>query len=1373
MNPLTIKIPGWLLALALLLPVYTAQAEDEAPAIIEVAELEREEPVDFEKEILPLLKKSCLACHNEAEAYSDLVLETPQTILKGGALGAAVVPGKGDESLLLQVAARREEPIMPPEDNDVGAPALTPEELGLIKLWIDQGATGEVSGQSAPLAWQPLPSGINPIYAVAVTPDGQYAACGRANQIFIYHVPSGQLVERLTDPNLVEAGLYENAGVAHLDIVQSLAFSPDGKTLASGGYRVVKLWKRPDSPMTAEPLVLDYVPRLTAVSPDGKLLATADDAGHLRIVTQGEESKSIELVGHQGTPVALQFTPDGQALIAASADGSLRVWNSTDGRLQSRVDTPAPIAAMSLSADGQQMLAAGSDAKLRSLSVPNSGVRQLLAATHFSVATASPDGKWLALGNTDGSVRTLSLGDGSELKSWKAHEGAVTALAFGADSGGLLTASEDHQLKLWKTGDWSQTSSVELADRLPSAACSLPGARKFAVGDSQGRVAIWNADTMDAPATLIEGVESAEPTAKIVAMAASGDAATLYVANGSSVRAFATGSREPRYTIDGPGEVNAMALSPDGAVLATAGQDQQIRLWNTADGKPAAQPVLAGFDAPVTSVAFVNSGQIVAGATNGRVLVLDVATGIASQAFAQHQGNVAFAGVIAGEPPQAVTGAQGHSFMQWPLLPHHVATLPSANVAALVPLSGEGMQVVVANKEGLAQQWDLLAGAVVKEYQHGSPITAAAASGDGARLATAGEDQVVRLWNMADGAALAEIRGDQRANREQARLATIVSVAKTKDDAAKKQLEEASKTLEERVAALDTANKERDTAIAAAQAAQTADEKAKAEKATAEKLVADTDAASKAAVEAKTASDAVVQKTTEAATVANETATAAVTAHDQLAAALQSATAAAEKAKAASEAAPEDKQLATLHAAANKTLEGVKGLIAPAMESRQAAEKLAAEKKAAADTAVANQKAAEAKVTETAAAAKEAADKLAAATKAAEESQKALADATAKKDTAERAAGDGEASRARAERLLGTAKEKSAETGAFLASQNELAEAANQEASAGQTVVLSLAFSPDGKQLAAAGENGLVQTYRADNGGPTGVFSGHEAAVTSIEFLDAGRLVSTAADKSIKTWDLTAHWTLAGQIGPPQDTPTAFENSPLSDRVLAIDFSPDGNFLITGGGEPSRSGELKLWNVADGSLKQEYVDAHSDTVFGVAFSDDSRYLATASADKFVKVFDVNSGAEVRSYEGHTHHVLGVDWQYDGTILASCGADNVVKVWNFDTGEQQRTIGGYGKQATSITFVGQAGETLTSAADKTVRLHTVGDGKNVRNFGGGTDYMYSVDVTEDGNLVVGGGADSVLRLWTKGDGKAVASFAPPTESETSEQASVAK
>jgi len=96
-------------------------------------------------------------------------------MLKGGELGPAIVPGKASESLLFQSAIHDSDSEMPPKGNKVGAVNLSPEELALLKLWIDQGAkAGEKKAQQ--IAWQPLPPGLNPIYAVAMSPGGELVA---------------------------------------------------------------------------------------------------------------------------------------------------------------------------------------------------------------------------------------------------------------------------------------------------------------------------------------------------------------------------------------------------------------------------------------------------------------------------------------------------------------------------------------------------------------------------------------------------------------------------------------------------------------------------------------------------------------------------------------------------------------------------------------------------------------------------------------------------------------------------------------------------------------------------------------------------------------------------------------------------------------------------------------------------------------------------------------------------------------------------------------------------------------------------------------------------------------------------------------------
>src|SRR6188474_928665 len=115
-----------------------------ACAALPVSDIKREAPVDFAREIYPVLKRNCLACHNATKAKAGLNLETPQLILKGGETGAGAVTGRGADSLILKFAAHMDDEAMPPPDNKVNAVNLTTDELGLLKLWIDQGLKGTV-----------------------------------------------------------------------------------------------------------------------------------------------------------------------------------------------------------------------------------------------------------------------------------------------------------------------------------------------------------------------------------------------------------------------------------------------------------------------------------------------------------------------------------------------------------------------------------------------------------------------------------------------------------------------------------------------------------------------------------------------------------------------------------------------------------------------------------------------------------------------------------------------------------------------------------------------------------------------------------------------------------------------------------------------------------------------------------------------------------------------------------------------------------------------------------------------------------------------------------------------------------------------------
>ena len=128
----------------------------------DIAEVKLDRPTDFATDVLPIFRRNCIACHYGKDAEGELILESPVTILKGGESGPAIDLKTPDKSLLLQAAARKKKPHMPPKKNKVGASPLTPKELGLLRLWIKEGAKGAARIAPKPLKWLAPPADWNP-----------------------------------------------------------------------------------------------------------------------------------------------------------------------------------------------------------------------------------------------------------------------------------------------------------------------------------------------------------------------------------------------------------------------------------------------------------------------------------------------------------------------------------------------------------------------------------------------------------------------------------------------------------------------------------------------------------------------------------------------------------------------------------------------------------------------------------------------------------------------------------------------------------------------------------------------------------------------------------------------------------------------------------------------------------------------------------------------------------------------------------------------------------------------------------------------------------------------------------------------------------
>ncbi|MDR3637881.1 MAG: hypothetical protein P4L84_29015 [Isosphaeraceae bacterium] len=435
--------------------------------------LARGAEIDFYRDVYPVLKSNCIACHNKTTTKAALNMETPEAMRKGGDSGEGLVPGNGAESLIFQAAAHIGDVEMPPKGNKSGALSLTASELALLKAWIDQGAKSSVQ-QARQVVWQPLPPGVHPIYSVALTRDGRLAACGRANEVFVYDLATRQLVTRLADESLSKPG---SPGTAHRAIVQSVAFSPDGMRLASGSFREVKIWRRENVPVTTrkgDPALGAVVSELAA---DGKRLVCADKQGALQVIDAGD-GKVLKTIATaiQGSITLLSLSPDATQAAVYGTDGSLSLWSLADGQRSARKEGLAGVRTLAWTRDGKAVATGGDDKVVRIWPVP----------TGEKAEVAAP-------------------------KELKSATGAIMALETGADL--LIAASADGKVRLWNVAEAKLVRELAVAG---AVALGLSGdGKQLAAGRADGVVQVWDGA---AGKPIIELSGDAETNAHLAAL---------------------------------------------------------------------------------------------------------------------------------------------------------------------------------------------------------------------------------------------------------------------------------------------------------------------------------------------------------------------------------------------------------------------------------------------------------------------------------------------------------------------------------------------------------------------------------------------------------------------------------------------------------------------------------------------------------------------------------------------------------------------------------------------------------------------------------------------------------------------------------------
>jgi len=575
------------------------------------------------------------------------------------------------------------------------------------------------------------------VYSVAFSPDGKRLASGSGgfNQpgtVKLWDVASGR--EILTFK-----------GHSNNNEVHSVAFSPDGKRLASASVdfnRIseLKMW---DVASGNEIWTLQTGPAWrVAFSPDGKLLAVAGGVkarkgkgpglGTVTLWDAASRRQVLTLEGHTDIVNDVAFSPDGRRLASASSDKTVKLWELASGK--------------------EYLTFKGHTDAVRSVAF-------------------SPDGKRLATASRDQTVKLWDADSDKELLTLPGHKGWVTSVVFSSDGKRLASASWDQTVKLWDAASGRELQTLKGHTSVLDSVAFSPDGKRLATASQDKTVKLWNAaGVQQAPGLTLRGHGG-----KVNAVAFSPDGKRL--ASGSedhTVKLWDAVSGKDLMTLEGhAGRVNSVAFSPDGKHLASAGgvgdkQPGEVKLWDAASGKELL--AFQGHQLGVKSVAFSPDGKHMVTASRDQTLKLwDAASGKDLLTFRGHTRDI-FGMAFSSDGKRLASAAFDSTVKVWDAasgkdlltLPGH--TPPNWSVA----FSPDGKRLASApwhETVKLVKLWDAASGKELLSLKgHTALVTSMVFSPDGKRLATASFDNTVKLWDANSGQEVLTLRHGSAVN---------------------------------------------------------------------------------------------------------------------------------------------------------------------------------------------------------------------------------------------------------------------------------------------------------------------------------------------------------------------------------------------------------------------------------------------------------------------------------------------------------------------------------------------------------------------------------------------------------------------------------
>ena len=525
----------------------------------------------------------------------------------------------------------------------------------------------------------------------------------------------------LQDVNFTKSDLAKSVFTKTFSSIATVAFSPDGKCLATGDVRgEIRLWDAVDGTLLSTWNVHTSWVWCIAFSPDGKLLASGGSDRVVNLLDSQTGQGLQKFTGHTNLVRSVAFSAEGKLLASSSKDGTIKLWDIQTNRLiktlQGHTDE---VISVNWHPRKLSILVSGSKDRTIKLWEATTGTELATLRGHqdwvWSVAF-SQDGKLLVSGSGDKTIKVWDIKIGNCQHSFVAHTKAVWAIAFSPDGKTLASAGEDALVKLWNLSDFQCSKTLVGHQNAVRSVAFNPTGNLLASGSADQQVRLWDV-TIGKSWQTLQGHTS---------------------------------------------QIHSVVFSPDGKQLASGGVDQMVRLWDVETGH--CLQAFAGHNCWVWSVAFGADGRtLMSAGLDGVLRFWNVETGENHRVLKGHAGWI---WAIARSPKGELLASCGidKTVRLWNVFSGNcLQTLQEHSSGVYsVAFSPDSRVVASAGLDGTVRLWDTTTGDCLQVLQQeGTGFWCVAFSPDGRFLASGGGDRLVRLWDWKRGDCGQPLQGHQ------------------------------------------------------------------------------------------------------------------------------------------------------------------------------------------------------------------------------------------------------------------------------------------------------------------------------------------------------------------------------------------------------------------------------------------------------------------------------------------------------------------------------------------------------------------------------------------------------------------------------------